>query len=159
MSDEAFDIAASGMEAQRVAMDEIARQIAGTRSSVQSSTVPSSFELVPASFSGALDTALAIGGPDDVGGSADDIGGSAGDDGLAMVQADQWSADVNEGSFSAASARAGTATSARAGAVSNDDPIGAMISLISAGRAYDANVASLQAAKQMDVEASDIDKF
>lgn len=146
MSDEAFDIAASGMEAQRVAMDQIARQIAGAKATVQSSAVPSSFEFEPASFSGALDTALEIGGPDDVGGSAEDDG-LAGDDGLAMVQADQWSADVDD------------AKSARADAASNDDPIGAMISLISAGRAYDANVASLQAAKQMDVEASDIDKF
>ena len=39
------------------------------------------------------------------------------------------------------------------------DPIGQMIALVAAGRAYDADVAALQAAKQMDVEASDIDKF
>jgi flagellar basal-body rod protein FlgC len=143
MSDEAFDIAASGMEAQRVAMDEIAQRIAGTGSAVSSSPSGSS-EFVPASFSGALDTALAIGGPDDV-------GETAGDDEPAMLQTDEWAADVNDGSFSA--------TNERGVAASGDDPIGAMISLVSAGRAYDANVASLQAAKQMDVEASDIDKY
>ena len=44
-------------------------------------------------------------------------------------------------------------------AVSDGDPIGQMIALVATGRAYDADVAALQAAKQMDVEASDIDKF
>jgi flagellar basal body rod protein FlgC len=38
------------------------------------------------------------------------------------------------------------------------DPIGQMVSLVSAGRAYDADVAALQAAKQMDVEAIDVDR-
>jgi flagellar basal body rod protein FlgC len=155
MSDEAFNIAASGMEAQRVAMDEVARQIAGTGAAVSTAS-QRSFEFVPASFSGALDTALAIGGPDDVGGLPGDDGsagdeGFANDNGLAMVQADEWATGVNQ--------RPWSGTTERAGATSSDDQIGAMISLISAGRAYDANVASLQAAKQMDVEASDIDKY
>ncbi|HLJ84579.1 MAG TPA: flagellar basal body rod C-terminal domain-containing protein [Candidatus Eremiobacteraceae bacterium] len=144
MSDEAFDIAANGMEAQRAAMDGIARSIAGVGSSPSSLAQPANFQFVPASFSSALDDALAIGGPDDVGET------SAGD-GLAAVQTDEWAADVSAPQLSTAGERAGTG--------SDDDPIGAMISLISAGRAYDANVASLQAAKQMDVEASDIDKY
>jgi len=32
------------------------------------------------------------------------------------------------------------------------------VSLVAAGRAYDADVAALQAAKQMDVEAIDVDR-
>jgi flagellar basal body rod protein FlgC len=143
MSDEAFDIAAGGMEAQRVAMDAIARQIAGTGATMQSA-LPKSFGFVPASFSGALDLALAVGGPDDV-------GASSGNDELATAQTDDWASDVNASPWSGASE--GTLPT------SSGDPIGAMISLISAGRAYDANVASLQAAKQMDIEASDIDKY
>jgi flagellar basal-body rod protein FlgC len=38
------------------------------------------------------------------------------------------------------------------------DPIEQMVSLVSAGRAYDADVAALQAAKQMDVEAIEVDR-
>jgi flagellar basal-body rod protein FlgC len=38
------------------------------------------------------------------------------------------------------------------------DPIEQMVALISAGRAYDANVSMLSAAKQMDMEAADIDR-
>lgn len=143
MSDEAFDIAANGMAAQRVAMDGIARRIAGVGSS-PSFAQPADLQFVPASFSSALDDALAIGGPDDVGETSDD-------NVLAAMQTGEWAADVSASPFATAGERAGT--------VANDDPIGAMVSLISAGRAYDANVASLQAAKQMDVEASDIDKY
>jgi flagellar basal-body rod protein FlgC len=36
------------------------------------------------------------------------------------------------------------------------DPIEQMVALVSSGRAYDANVSMLQAAKQMDLEAADI---
>lgn len=36
------------------------------------------------------------------------------------------------------------------------DPIEQMVALVSSGRAYDANVSMLQAAKQMDIEAADI---
>jgi flagellar basal-body rod protein FlgC len=37
------------------------------------------------------------------------------------------------------------------------DPIEQMVSLVSTGRAYDADVAALQAAKQMEVEAIGVD--
>ena len=38
------------------------------------------------------------------------------------------------------------------------DPIQQMVSLVAAGRAYDGDVAALQAAKQMDVEAIQVDQ-
>ncbi len=38
------------------------------------------------------------------------------------------------------------------------DPIEQMVALVSAGRAYDANVSMLSAAKQMDMETVDIDR-
>jgi flagellar basal-body rod protein FlgC len=38
------------------------------------------------------------------------------------------------------------------------DPIEQMIALVASGRAYDADVSMLQAAKQMDLEAADIDR-
>jgi len=38
------------------------------------------------------------------------------------------------------------------------DPIGQMIALVASGRAYDADVSMLQAAKQMDLDAADIDR-
>lgn len=38
------------------------------------------------------------------------------------------------------------------------DPIGQMVDLVATGRAYDADVSMLQAAKQMDLEAADIDR-
>ncbi len=143
MSDEAFDIAAGGMAAQRTAMDTIARQIAGTNA-FPSTALPAGSEFIPASFSGALDDALAVGGPDDVGSTIgeDDFAAQDVDDEPAIVRSDAWQAMSPAVDLAPAS-----------------DPIGAMVSLISAGRAYDANVASLQAAKQMDIEASDIDKY
>jgi hypothetical protein len=51
-----------------------------------------------------------------------------------------------------------TEPSASSGGAADVDPIGQMVSLVSAGRAYDADVAALQAAKQMDVEAIDVDR-
>jgi flagellar basal-body rod protein FlgC len=38
------------------------------------------------------------------------------------------------------------------------DPIEQMIGLVASGRAYDADVSMLQAAKQMDLEAADINR-
>lgn len=54
--------------------------------------------------------------------------------------------------------QANAVTDKNAGA-SDVDPIEQMVGLVAAGRSYDANVAVLQAAKQMDLEASDISRF
>ena len=145
MSDAAFDIAAGGMAAERSAMDVIARNLAGGGSSNGagdvSGIVRSAF--VPASFSSALDDALSSAGPVDID--------------MPFADGMQWvsiagGADSDVSAVEVAQLRTPEARP-------DGDPIGQMIALIAAGRAYDADVAALQAAKQMDVEASDIDKF
>ncbi|HKW45459.1 MAG TPA: hypothetical protein VJN22_07365 [Candidatus Eremiobacteraceae bacterium] len=146
MSDAAFEIAARGMAAERSAMDVIAQRLAsgGSADAVHAATAASDRAFVPASFSSALDEALAASG--------------SMDEDLPVDDGPQWASmtlpaepaplvDIAHVDRSASSPR------------SDGDPIGQMIALVAAGRAYDADVAALQAAKQMDVEASDIDKF
>jgi flagellar basal body rod protein FlgC len=145
MSDTAFDIAAEGMAAERSAMDLIAQRLAtgSAATSAHGSLGDADSAYVPASFSSALDIALS---PDD---PADTSSPFAGDM--------QWSSasDVADFAMDASPAKMQRASTFQ----SDGDPIGQMIALVSTGRAYDADVAALQAAKQMDVEASDIDKF
>jgi len=135
VTDAAFDIAADGMAAERSAMDVIARNLAGGGSAGAArngeSNGDSSF--VPASFSNALDDALSSADPIDI------------EMPFANAMPEMETADMS--SQNSQNAR------------SDGDPIGQMIALVATGRAYDADVAALQAAKQMDVEASDIDKF
>lgn len=144
MSDAAFDIAAGGMVTQRVAMDAIAREIAGP-GAIASSSSNTTSDFMPASFSGALDDALSLAGA-----SGDPAPLGAGE--FAMFETD------DEPTLAQIAAQPETDRPSPTGGAGGDT-IGAMISLISAGRAYDADVAALQAAKQMDIEASDIDKF
>lgn len=145
MTDAAFDIAASGMAAERSAMDVIARNLATGdapgRAIGDSDAAETAF--VPASFSSALDDALSIGSSPDVGMPF------GGDMQLTSPFGDAASDDTV----------ADDSPVLPAAASSGGDPIGQMIALVATGRAYDADVAALQAAKQMDVEASDIDKF
>jgi flagellar basal body rod protein FlgC len=145
MTDTAFDIAATGMAAERTAMDVIAQNLAtgGTAGRVPRESSAAETAFVPASFSSALDDALSIGDSPDVGMP---LGG------------DLQSAST----FSDAEVELGVGDDSPAlpaAAAAGSDPIGQMIALVATGRAYDADVAALQAAKQMDVEASDIDKF
>jgi flagellar basal body rod protein FlgC len=163
MSDAAFDIAAEGMAAERSAMDVIAQRLA-TGSAVVSAPGAlgnSGSAYVPASFSSALDNALSPEDPTDLSISF------AGDMQWASASSDmQWASVSSDMQWASASDAADSAPGARglepraATAQQPDgDPIGQMIALVATGRAYDADVAALQAAKQMDVEASDIDKF
>jgi flagellar basal-body rod protein FlgC len=135
VTDAAFDIAAEGMAAERSAMDVIARNLANAGSAGAASNPESNGDssFVPVSFSNALDDALS---------SADPIGI---DVSFANAMPEMESAEIP--------------TQNSQTLRSDGDPIGQMIALVAAGRAYDADVAALQAAKQMDVEASDIDKF
>jgi len=149
MTDAAFDIAASGMAAERSAMDVIAQNLAAGSASgsaaarVRGESGAEESAYVPASFTSALDEALSAAGAPDVE--------------MPFAGEFQW-----QSAFDAAPPDSGAGDEANnlpAGAQSGGDPIGQMIALVAAGRAYDADVAALQAAKQMDVEASDIDKF
>jgi hypothetical protein len=145
MSDAAFDIAAEGMAAERSAMDVIAQRLAtgGAAHSAHAALGDAESAYVPASFSSALDIALSPQDPTDL---SEPFAGDM-----------QWASasDVADVAMDANGAEPQAATAPR----SDGDPIGQMIALVATGRAYDADVAALQAAKQMDVEASDIDKF
>ena len=140
MSEAAFDIAAGGMAAERSAMDVIARNLAGgmraSRADGESTVGDAAF--VPASFSSALEDAL-----------------SSADIEMPFANDMQWASAGAHPDFGAGDAAPQSSPATR----DDGDPIGQMIALVAAGRAYDADVAALQAAKQMDVEASDIDKF
>ena len=144
MTDAAFDIAAGGMAAERSAMDVIAQNLAtgGAAGRTRGESGAAETAFVPVSFSSALDDALpTVGFPD--------VEMSFGSD-------MQWTPPFGA---PAPEAGVGDDSPAPAAAASGGDPIGQMIALVATGRAYDADVAALQAAKQMDVEASDIDKF
>jgi flagellar basal body rod protein FlgC len=143
MSDAAFDIAAEGMAAERSAMDLIAQRLAtgSAATAAHGSLGDADSAYVPASFSSALDSALS---PDDPADTSSSFAGGM-----------QWSSASDVADFAPDESPAQPASTFQ----SDGDPIGQMIALVSTGRAYDADVAALQAAKQMDVEASDIDKF
>ena len=146
MSDAAFDIAARGMAAERSAMDLIAQRLAtsGSADTSRATTAATDRALVPVSFSSALDDALASAGSTDEELQVDDGMQWAS---LTLPAEPAPLVDIAHDDPSASPFR------------SDADPIGQMIALVATGRAYDADVAALQAAKQMDVEASDIDKF
>lgn len=148
MSASAFDIAASGMAAHRAEMDLIAENIAnaGVSRADGSQYRPRMPVFEPAgdtSFAAALETAL---GTDPSGAFALDSA-DAGDSALGFALfSEQAPQPVRLAGVSVSRA-------SEAG-----DSIGQMVSLVAAGRAYDADVAALQAAKQMDVEAIDVDR-
>lgn len=151
MTDAAFDIAASGMAAERSAMDVIAQNLAtgsAARLAAGSTRGESGAEesaYVPVSFTTALDDALSTAGPSDV---------------AMPLEGDfPWPASFDTAAQGAEGDGAVALIPAAVQSSGAGDPIGQMIALVAAGRAYDADVAALQAAKQMDVEASDIDKF
>ena len=153
MSPSAFDIASSGMAAHRLEMDVIAQNIAnaGTRRTREGEpyrerrvvTEP----LVSGSFASILDDAAFA--------PFDDEDEPAGVEVTGIVESNapaEYRYDPHSPFAFASGARKGFV------AEPSVDPIEQMISLVSAGRAYDADVAALQAAKQMDVEAVDVDR-
>lgn len=148
MSASAFDIAASGMAAHRAEMDLIAENIANAGVSRADGSqyrprVPVFEAAGDTSFASALETAI---GADPSGAFASNPFDES-DSTFGFAPFDERApqpvrlAGVSESSAS-----------------ETDDSIGQMVSLVAAGRAYDADVAALQAAKQMDVEAIDVDR-
>jgi flagellar basal-body rod protein FlgC len=132
----AFDIAASGMSAQRTQMDVIAANLAnadvrrpdGAPYRPQTAVFASTSTLNPSpTFAEALDEAAS--------------------DGFEQISFDEGSLPTGV-RFAGLVERAGEPA----------DSVSQMIALISAGRAYDADVSALQAAKQMDTEAIDIEQ-
>jgi flagellar basal-body rod protein FlgC len=153
MTASAFEIAASGMAAHRAEMDLIAENVANAGISRADGTAfqPRAPVLEPAgdgSFASVLDSAM---GSYQAGGFAFD-GSEGADDGDTAF----GFALFGEGAPAPVPVRVASIVSKPD--AGNDDSIDQMVSLVAAGRAYDADVAALQAAKQMDVEAIDVDR-
>lgn len=164
MSASAFDIAASGMTAHRAEMDVIAENIANA-GSVRAPGTPyreRTAILEPGTSQPSFGQTL------------DDLAGTLALDSSIDAEDDPDEAGAVEGVRFAGYAESsapfqyrydpGSPFAAGSGphrgfvALPNVDPMTQMIALVSAGRAYDGDVAALQAAKQMDVEAIDVDR-
>lgn len=131
MSASAFDIAAAGMAAHRAQMDRIAENIAGAGTMRPPGGAPF---LTGSPAAGAADAFLFAAALDSAVGH-DDADFAFADDTFAIAP-----------------------RPLRPSLDGDADPIEQMVSLVATGRAYDADVAALQAAKQMDVEAIDVDR-
>ncbi|MBC5806589.1 MAG: flagellar basal body rod protein FlgC [Candidatus Eremiobacter antarcticus] len=166
MPDDAYDIAASGMAARRIELDLIASNLANSSTTLTENGGP--YRAKAALFA-----------PSE---SADGAAGFSQIFGNAMAPPAQfWSGAFFDGDedgprgvqLAAIVDRAdppqyrfdpGNPFAARAGAhkgyvaLPAVDPIKEMVALIAAGRSYDADVAALQGAKQMDMEAVDVDR-
>lgn len=171
-----YDIASSGMAAQRVQMDLIGENLAnaGVVRADGSVFQPRTAVLQPGvSFGSVLEDAVLQPG-------ADEHMQPAGDSASSYPE-DETNAFF---SFGDSSDRTGVSVARVVGqhaapvyrldpgnpwsqhngphkgyvALPDVDPIHEMVELIATGRAYDANVGMLQAAKQMDLEAADIDR-
>jgi flagellar basal-body rod protein FlgC len=157
--DSAFEVAASGMAAHRAEMDVIAENLANASTARADGSAPyrsrtAVFERADGdAFEDALDSA--VGDPDfGMPSGLDDDDPAAGVRLAGVVE----SGGPPQLRFDPANPLA-IASGPRQGYVEmpDVDPIGQMVALVSAGRAYDADVAALQAAKQMDVEAVEMD--
>ncbi len=135
-----FEIAATGLAIHRAQMDAIARNIAGA--GVRTADADASAQHVVTSLP--------------VGPSFEDLFANSDADGASFSPAIDEDDGGSYGPFAAALAPDVAASDVTAPDAS--DPIQQMVALVAAGRAYDADVASLQAAKQMDVEAIDVDR-
>jgi flagellar basal-body rod protein FlgC len=164
---DAFDIAASGMAAHRAEMDVIASNLANADTVQSGGSVfrartpiyeplaqPDTF-----SFADVLDDATPAFGsgfaPGVDGDFMDDVPGAQGVRlaGFAdQTGAPQYRYDPGNPLAIASGRNAGFV------ATPDVDSIGQMVDLVRAGRAYDADIAALQAAKQMDVEAIEVDR-
>ena len=131
MSASAFDIAAAGMAAHRAQMDRIAENIANAGMSRPPVGAPFPMQSPATQAGDGFSFAAAL-------------DSAVGDDATEFPFADD--------AFAAAPQPLQPSLDADA------DPIEQMVSLVATGRAYDADVAALQAAKQMDVEAIDVDR-
>lgn len=151
----AFDIAASGMSAEHENLALIAQNLANADSVRASDGTPyraryAVFE--PASpFANSLQSAF-----DDFSVNLDDE--SDAPQGVRLASIEQAPAQYQY-RFDPANPLAARAGAHNGYVAAPDvDPISQMVGLIAAGRAYDADVAVLQGAKQMDVAALDIDR-
>lgn len=154
----AFDIAASGMAAQRATMNVIAENLANADTVRGSGGEPYRSRyavLEPVSpFSDAMQSALDATSPDFSVTMNDDDAAQA----VRLASIEQAPREYTY-RFDPANPLADR-SGAHKGYVAEPsvDSVAQMVDLIAAGRAYDADVAVLQGAKQMDLEAADIDR-
>jgi len=166
-----YEIAASGMSAQRTQMDLIAENLAnagvvradGSVYRPKSAVVASGGQFERAMENAALRPALR------------DIPIEDNDSGISDLFADDSSTFAPTGVTIAGIVELpttphyrfepGNPYAAQSGshkgyvAMPDVDPIEQMIALVASGRAYDADISMLQAAKQMDLEAADINRM
>ena len=142
MSASAFEIAESGMAAHRAEMDVIAANIAHAGTRAADGTPYRASDPILAPTDGPTFAQL-----------LDDAEGS--ESGLSFALDE---GDVDDDLIGGLRFSGSSAGDTRGIQGDDDDPIEQMVSLVAAGRAYDADVASLQAAKQMDVEAIEVDR-
>ncbi|MBV8595186.1 MAG: hypothetical protein JOZ50_02940 [Candidatus Eremiobacteraeota bacterium] len=172
-----YDIAASGMAAQRIQMDLIGENLANAGVVRADGSVfrPKVAVLEDgAPFASVLQDALMRSTPDETSAQADGTWTAAADGmdgmdpasgrdragltGVAVAgiveehRPPQYRLDPGSPFAHASGAHKGYV------ALADIDPIQEMVQLVSSGRAYDADVSMLQAAKQMDLEAADIDR-
>ena len=182
--DDLYGIAASGMAAQRAQMDLIAQNLAnagvvradGSVYRPRSAVLESASEFAPALLSAQPQGEFAFAGDDltfgpasgsqnalvsdwqgDVSFEPDDVSQeSSGGVAVARIVEDERAQRYRYDPGSPFAPKAG----ARKGYVTmpDVDPIEQMVAMVASGRAYDADVSMLQAAKQMDLEAADIDR-
>jgi len=158
-----YDIASSGMAAQRTQMDVIAENLANAGIPRADGTVFKSKTAVFAQaspFATTLDGALRNDADIDLSDLSlvgeDAPAPPAGVEVAGIVQRDgdpQYRYDPGNPFAARSGARKGYV------AMPDVDSISEMVSLVTASRAYDANVSMLEAAKQMDMEAADIDRM
>ena len=163
MMPSAFDIAAGGMAAHRAEIDIIAQNLANAGTERVLSGEPyraraAVFEPVPSGGSSTFADALDAATTDfsiDLESGGDEADAPAGVRLASIAESDappEYRYEPTSPLAIASGPKRGYV------AIPNVDPIGPMTSLVSAGRAYDADVAALQAAKQMDVEAIEVDR-
>ena len=159
--DSAFDIAASGLAAQRAQMDVIAQNLANANTLQGGAPFRPKlaiFESAPASpFAQALE--FAVDGDDAIPFPLFGDEDSAEPQGVALADIVEVAAQPQYRYEPTNPLAAKSGAHKGFVALPDVDPIAQMIELVAAGRAYDANVASLQAAKQMEVEAADIGRW
>jgi len=165
-SADAYDIAASGMAARRIELDLIASNLANSSTTLAENGrpyqakaalfAPSEETYESSAFSQIFDNALA--------GATEPWSDSFFDGDGGRPRGVELAAIVDRSDPPQYRFDPGNPFAARAGAhkgyvaLPAVDPIKEMVALIAAGRSYDADVAVLQGAKQMDMEALDIDR-
>ena len=150
----AFDIAASGMAAQRLTMDVIAQNLANA--DVQRADGSVYRALRPTFEPQDSDSTFAFASDPDLDVAFGDSSVPAGVRFAGLIQersSPAYRLDPNNPLAASSGQHKGYVE------VSDVDPIEQMVGMLAAGRAYDADVSALQTAKQMDTEAIDIEQL